>query len=777
MKIKEFSITHYGPLADRGRTVLGDFNLLWGGNEYGKTLTIDALVKMLLGGKKAGCFEMINRVEEIPEGYLILDNNNVEVKLPEAGTLTDNADLSVSECRNIFVVRNSDLSIAADPKDESDFYTSVTDRLTGLRTGEISRIMKNLEDIGKITPTGIFKDVEGEKLKTRINSAEKLIEEINVLSDQIDEEGFDEFEQESARLNREIARIDEEIQSLEYAREREKYRKAKEALEELKKALLKKRDFGIFNEDDRQLWRDCEREIQDCAGKKEKLSVELTEIREELKEIAEKLEEKEREFKILDDRKKTLDYDIRPQLEDYKSSHKKLEKKKKKNSFISGIMIISAILLALSMAGIIFSSKSLFYISAALFFIPLLTAVIVKGQIARGEGRLTEKFESSRIALSQFGLDAGDLFGVIEKIRQFDEEYRGKNDKLHQIRRKKENLESRFDNLDKKRIPEVENEIKAAEREITRLKTESKEESFESYKRKLELKYELGRLIEKEKNILSTQFDRKGDELEENILYWEKETAGLKRYRDKAAGKEYNESYRVELKEKKKILGDKHEEINNKMKNILGKLGDVQRRANNILINRHDHLLCSTSVDLRAVKDKLREFMATRKDTKENVMEIIKIFEEIEREEKEKVSELFGKESLISEFFAEITGGFYKEVIYNRETDNIEVRREDGRILEAVKLSGGAYDQLYFSVRLALGEKLLKDKRGFFIMDDPFIKADPERLQRQMETLKNIARRGWQIIYFSSKGEVKSVLEKDIRKGAVKYIEIKSIFS
>ncbi|HMA76250.1 MAG TPA: hypothetical protein VKO43_02965, partial [Candidatus Krumholzibacteriaceae bacterium] len=74
-------------------------------------------------------------------------------------------------------------------------------------------------------------------------------------------------------------------------------------------------------------------------------------------------------------------------------------------------------------------------------------------------------------------------------------------------------------------------------------------------------------------------------------------------------------------------------------------------------------------------------------------------------------------------------------------------------------------------------EKVLKDKKGFFIMDDPFIKADPDRLQRQMETLKNIVLRGWQIIYFSSKGEVKNVLEKDIRKGAVEYFEIKSIFS
>lgn len=90
---------------------------------------------------------------------------------------------------------------------------------------------------------------------------------------------------------------------------------------------------------------------------------------------------------------------------------------------------------------------------------------------------------------------------------------------------------------------------------------------------------------------------------------------------------------------------------------------------------------------------------------------------------------------------------------------------------------GGAYDQLYLSVRLALGEKLLKGGKGFFIMDDPFIKADKERLQRQIDILKRISESGWQIIYFTAKDEVKDVLKKDIQSGKVQYIPIKGIFS
>ena len=142
----------------------------------------------------------------------------------------------------------------------------------------------------------------------------------------------------------------------------------------------------------------------------------------------------------------------------------------------------------------------------------------------------------------------------------------------------------------------------------------------------------------------------------------------------------------------------------------------------------------------------------------------------------EKISTLFGKDSPISQHFSEITGGVYQEVEFAQdETKKIEVKLEDGSALDAEQLSGATYDQLYLSIRLALGEKLLKGNNGFFIMDDPFIKADKERLQRQIDILNRISQSGWQIIYFTAKDEVKDVLKHDIENGNVSYIELPSI--
>ena len=106
MRVKEFSIMRYGPLSNTGRILLHSFNLFWGKNEDGKTLTIDALVKMLLG-RSVREFEHINRVEENPEGYVIVESEKgEEIKLPERGDLTKIAGLTSSECCNIFIVRN-----------------------------------------------------------------------------------------------------------------------------------------------------------------------------------------------------------------------------------------------------------------------------------------------------------------------------------------------------------------------------------------------------------------------------------------------------------------------------------------------------------------------------------------------------------------------------------------------------------------------------------------------------------------------------------------------
>ncbi|MCK4446718.1 MAG: hypothetical protein KAW56_06510, partial [Candidatus Marinimicrobia bacterium] len=225
----------------------------------------------------------------------------------------------------------------------------------------------------------------------------------------------------------------------------------------------------------------------------------------------------------------------------------------------------------------------------------------------------------------------------------------------------------------------------------------------------------------------------------------------------------------------KSQIEDELEQMIDRKKIYRRKLEEIERETNNLLLLESDFLHCRASVDLQGVKTKLQDFLNENENIRDNVLETIKIFDEIESEEKEKVSELFGEDSSISKYFSNITNGLYENVFFSQETGKIEVIRKDGKILEVEKLSGGAYDQLYLSIRLALGEKLLKGNKGFFIMDDPFVKSDEIRLKRQIKMLMNISKMGWQILYFSAKGEIRDILKSYIKNEKINFVGIKGI--
>jgi len=773
IKIKEFSIIRYGPLPNIGRIWLSSFNLFFGRNEDGKTLTIDALVKLLLG-RNIRDFEHIDRVGENPEGYVIIeDDKGKEIKLPEKGNLTKVAGLTPSECRNIFVIRNSDLSIAH----ESEFYTNVTDRLTGLRTEKISKIKEILRDLSKITPSGIFRDIKDEKLKTRIENAKDLMGKIETLTRVIKEEGFDEVEEESVRWGEKKDEVIQKIENLEDVRKRKKYEKGKEALDKLKEALEETKAFEIYNKEDEQLWRDCEKDIQTYNKEKEALLADLKENKEGLKETSKKLREKERDFQVSDERKKKLDNEVKPELRIYEIKSQDLALQEGKSNFFTSIGIISAILLGISLLGVITRPSLLLYILALLFSISTVVSGIFKFQFVKDKASLAGVLERIKLTLSEFELSADSIKGILSNIQRFNEEY-GKNvDDIQQVKRRKENLEDKIEELKNKTILDIEKKIKSAKDKIDEVKRRSGEESFREYANKLKLKQKHQESLREQRSVLKSLFGVKAKSFEENIPYWNEEIKDLEEYKDRAKGMEYHEKTVSKLKEEQESCEKKLEELEGKMSRFQKTLEEIEREANKILPLEADYLHCKTSVDLEAVRDKLREFINENQASKDTALGVIRIFEEMEKEEKEKVSQLFGRDSSVSKHFKTITEGLYQEVAFSQEIGKIKVRRKDGVILEAEKLSGGAYDQLYLSIRLALGEKLLKGKKGFFVMDDPFVKADPDRLERQIEMLRKISELGWQVIYFSAKGEVREALEEDIEKGAINHVEIQGIFS
>jgi len=771
MRIKELFIKRYGPLQGISYMLAHPFTLLAGNNEEGKTLTIDALVKLLLGRNVRDFGHLIDRVEESPEGYCVIEGDDgMEIKLPEKGDLTKIAAVTASECRNIFIIRDSDLSIAR----ESEFYTTITNRLTGLRTEEILRIKEALREIGRLTPGGIFLDIKEENLKTRIEGARDLLATIEGLSQEMNEGKFDELEEEAVRWQEEIERLRREGEYLEDARKRDKYTRGKEALDRLRTALETASQLKQYNEGDAQQWRDCERDIALHREERETFAVKLKAHEQELKGIDKALREKMREFRIFEERKKTLD-EVKAELNLYEMKRREGVEREQKASVYMRMGIVAAILLGISLIGLIFRPSLPFYIAAPLFFIATIALWAPQLQQVRARAWSAGGFAQIKLALAKFKWSAVSAEDIYARIQQFDEELRKRSDEIQEITRRKENLEERITELRNKSIPTVEKKIKEAQGRIDDIRGRSGAESRQAFQQGLIARQQHEKSAGEERGILLNLLGTQGETLQDNMAFWQQALKALEQYRDAAQGIPYEEAAVAKLKETAATAEASLAALHEKMAGFRKRLEEIEREANKTLQLEADYLPCATTIDLEAVRDKLHEFIDSSEETRDTVLKVMTIYEEIEAEERKKVAELFGAGSPVSEYFGEITGNSYEAVLFNQEQGCIEVRRKDGQILEAEKLSGGAYDQLYLAIRLALGERILQGTKGFFIMDDPFVKADPARLQKQIEMLKRISQSGWQIIYFSAKGEMREIVKPLIKRGAVNYVEIQAI--
>lgn len=778
MRINEFSIRRYGPLPDTGRVTLGDFSLLFGKNEYGKTLTIDALVKLLLQHGRS-LFEQIKRVDEEPEGYVVVDDpTGKEMKLPEKGDLTYLTGLTPEECRNIFIIRNSDLSIAI----ETEFYRNVTDRLTGLRTEKILSIKNQLQEIGKLTrpdSAGSLRDRSGEKLKTRAKQADNLIRRIDELQEEVAEEGLDNLEEMLFKVKEQTSETSHKIETFEEARKRKEYEEGSKAYQTFISAQQELEKLSVYTNEDVDIWANCERDTGEWTKESNKLQKEVNLKRIGCEQKVRELDEKKLVFESLSNRKTVIDDQIRPQVKNYEIKSGELKPKEVKQGFFSVAAIISTLLLVISIVGVIANPSSLLYVLLTVSLIATLAFATLRFLVTREKAWLSGMFERIRLAASRFELHAETVEEILSDIQKFDEEYSRKQKELEQSRTSVSLLESEIKRITDIDIVGLASKIAQARNKIDVIAQKTGLQKLQEYHGKLKLKMNCQQSAEMQLEILRSHFGHMEGGLDENLPYWHGQIEALKGFENKAMDITYDEKSVSQLKGELVGFQGKEQELTGKIVTFCDELREVQREANEVLQLEDDYLRCDSSVDMIAIRDKLLKFLAEVEENKDNALIVISIFEGLEKEEEEKISSLFGKDSPVSQYFSEITGGIYKDIEFIiDDVKKIQVRLKDGGMLDAIKLSGGAYDQLYLSIRLALGQKLLKGVTGFFIMDDPFIKADKERLQRQIDVLRRVVSElGWQIVYFTAKDEVVNVLKSDIQKGKVHYIELQGVFA
>jgi len=220
MKIKEIKVDRYGPLKNLSLSFDEKIQPIYGPNESGKTLLLDFLTKKLVGKEASKDIEL-NRVEEQPEGYIVLkDDKNKDIKLERKETLAEFLELSPHEIRNIFLIRDTDLKIP----NENKFYENITDKLTGLKSEAARKISKKLLELGRLTDGKALSDSrDNKKAKTNVDDAKKLRDKIEEYLKNAEIKDYAEIERNIFLTKKNIEEKKQKKLELEKAKEKDEF--------------------------------------------------------------------------------------------------------------------------------------------------------------------------------------------------------------------------------------------------------------------------------------------------------------------------------------------------------------------------------------------------------------------------------------------------------------------------------------------------------------------------------------------------------------------------
>jgi len=643
MRINEVFIQRYGPLRPFHAKFEKNICIVFGPGGSGKTLTIDAVLKILLG-ENAEEFIRHDEVEETPAGYLVIEKDGKEFKLGEEKHLSDIPGLEIdpTELKNIFVIQDADLGIS----DEDKFYGRVTSKLIGVRTEDIRRVEDELRKRGRLTPKLEILDKHPHKFRTRLNDAKELQDDIGTYVEKAKREGIDKLEKEKFDRKWNLKSLEESIELLEKAKKKSEFNKLETTFNEAKQIL------------------------------------------QELKALPDKDGISQLNAKLLDSKKEKVKL---PQLEiEIKSWKKRFQ-----------YLTIST---AISFAGLMAFSRELVF--SIIPFILLFASLFSIYKWHQSDKSLTRVVTIERSLLEE-----------AQALR-----------------------------IEAKTVEEAEGKITQIIKE-----TEEKQATFNQKKgilgKDLQInEKETEKFLEKAKNALT--------KIRQSI--------------DLKISLDYDEEKLEEAKKQKKGNEASLDEVEKRLQEHQKTMLDFSERAQQLQFT-DEFSNFKLDIEIRNLESLeklvrwLNQYIKQIEKDAELSIKAFEIFKELESKEKAKSEELFEKDNQASMIFRDITSGMFEDISYDSSAGEILVKRShEKRLQNASELSRSEWTQLYTAIRIALGEKLLKGERGFFIVEDPFIHADPERLLKEFDMLKNLSKRGWQTIYFTAKDEIKKGLPKQI---------------
>jgi uncharacterized protein YhaN len=749
MKLTDIQIDRYGPLPRFTHECGDNFEVFYGPNESGKTLLLEAVLKLLEPDIESA-IPHVSRVDESPSGHVVVETGGTEQKLGDGSVLSDLVDLSPQHLRNIFVIRDSDLQL----RDEHEFYDSVTQQIGDLHTNEIDAIQSRLVEHGRLT------SVSGRGLssaRSRSNAAD-VRDQADDLAVDIQEYIADAEANDIAAAEREVVAVTTELQRCEDELETQEaaetwdthatlterlttYREAIEQLDdEVSQSTLKELE---------QLNREivaAEDEIEDLENKRSSLREERTQLKTEKDSV-------EAELAPLEARADDIE-EVEQALASFRESHGEAVGASRGMRFAKYTALVG---LGLGGVAAIVGSTIAGILLAVIGAIAAGWYGLQHRSVAAAEREQEQVLQQAQDA----GLDVTTTDEIGPAIRAFRDELAGLQDRRNELERqievKDELIEERNDDLETEREERRSNQ----EKKQTVLQ-EVDAADIEEYRERVTaleaLERKRDQAAQSLTDALGTPSTTTPDQ-EAKLEYWESELDALVAGVDESVdADEYDSDRLATLRKQQEELTQRRDELTEQLETHDRRLREFDERIQALsaepFLDESVSLRSRSIEGLQDVVHDLNQLVEQIERDADIAREALDIFDGIEAEEEQKITDLFGTESRATDVFQAITDDRYTGVTYDADERVLQVHRDGQEVLTPKQLSHGTTEQLYFSARVGLAEQLLSSEPGFFLLDDAFLPADRTRLQEGFDVLRELADDGWQILYFTAKDEV-----------------------
>lgn len=752
MRLESVRLDRYGPIAGFDHEPTGGLEVLYGPNEAGKTLLLEGICR-LLAPESAALFGASERVERDPVGAIEVRRDGERMTADGDGGLADD-HLTARHLRNVFVIRDSDLRLA----DEHAFYDSVTEQIGDLHTGELDALAEILKERGRLTDRtlALSTAAEHEEAGDVRDAAAGLAEEIRTYVAEARDAGIEEAERRRIRVARELRRVDEALERQDRAETLHAHRELSAHLETYREAVEALANAAV-SADERERLQALGQERRDAEREVERLEDDLAETHAERQAERERLRELESELEGYRARESTV-AEVRDQLvalDDDVSA--------------PGADRLRRFAATMAVAGVIGGGVAAGLGARAVGGLALLVGLGAAGGWLWQSRRVAAAEREREALVAAAGTAALDVDGVGDvraAVESFETE-------LRRLDREREATAERVDHLDETVADLSEQRDAARERadaaaaERDGILDTADVADVDAYADAVAEQQALARERDQAAAVLESRLPPDVDDATpgERIAAWEAAIEAVVADLEEGDGEDHDvdpddydperkanlEADRADLAAERADLEDALDEHEAKLDTFADRARDVYAEP---FLDRRIELSARSLDGLAALATDCEHLVATVDREADVAREALDVLDAVRADEEAKIAALFGDDGRAGEVLAAITDGRYTDVRYDADDRTLRVRRADGEAFEPAELSHGTVEQLYLAVRVALGEELLGHDPGFFLLDDAFLPADDERLERGFGVLERLADAGWQIVYLTAKPEV-----------------------